>query len=114
MSTVSHFASDPDEQTHALANVANLLDDASTDVDDVVLVANGRRIKLLAESASNHSDRVTDLIERGVSFRACNNSVTALDVGEADIIDGVETVPAGVGELAKLQARDGFAYIETP
>jgi len=114
MSTVFHFAKGPDYQAHALANVANLLDDPSTDVENVVLVANGQGIKLLAASASAHPDRVANLLDRGVAFRACENSMAALDIEHSDLIEGVETVPAGVGELTKLQARDDFAYIETP
>jgi hypothetical protein len=114
MSTVFHFAASTGRQKHALANVANLLDDASTDVENVVFVANGRGIKLLASSTSEFPDRVTELADRGVSFRACENSMDAFDVDDADLVDGVETVPAGVGELTKLQARDDFAYIETP
>jgi intracellular sulfur oxidation DsrE/DsrF family protein len=114
MSTVFHFSSDVDEQNHAVANVANLLADESTDVENVVLVANGRGIKLLTQEGSDEAERVRELIDQGVSFRACENSMEALDVDESDLIDGVETVPAGVGELTKLQARDNYAYIETP
>lgn len=114
MSTVFHFSKGPEYQAHALANVANLLNDASTDVEDVVLVANGQGVKLLVASASSHPDRITELIDRGVSFRACENSMAALDIEASALVDGVETVPAGVGELTKLQARDGYAYIETP
>ncbi|AZH26182.1 DsrE family protein [Haloplanus aerogenes] len=114
MSTVFHFARGPDYQQHALANVANLLDDSSTAVENVVVVANGQGVELLVASESNHPDRVTELLNRGVSFRACENSLAARDIEESALIDGVETVPAGVGELTKLQARDDFAYIETP
>ncbi|WP_435364836.1 DsrE family protein [Haloarchaeobius sp. DYHT-AS-18] len=114
MSTVFHFSKPPEEQRHAVANVANLLADDSTPVDQTVLVANGQGIYLLTESESNYPEKVRTLAEQGVSFRACQNSMAALDVGESDLLDVVETVPAGVGELTKLQARDGFAYIETP
>lgn len=114
MSTVFHFSSETDTHSHAIANVANLLADESTDVDNVVLVANGVGIKLLAEETSESPDRVRSLIEDGVSFRACRNSMEAFSLSEDDLIEGVETVPAGVGELTKLQAREGYAYIETP
>lgn len=114
MSTVFHFAQGIDEQNHAVANVANLLADDSTDVENVVLVANGKGIKLLVEEESDQGDRVRELLDEGVSFRACENSMDALDVSESELIEGVETVPAGVGELTKLQVRDDYAYIETP
>ncbi|WP_267640751.1 DsrE family protein [Haloarchaeobius amylolyticus] len=114
MSTVFHFSKPPEEQRHAVANVANLLADDTTPVDQTVLVANGKGIYLLTETDSQYPEKVRELAEQGVSFRACQNSMAALDVAESDLLDVVETVPAGVGELTKLQAREGFAYIETP
>lgn len=114
MSTVFHFSKGIDSQKHAVANVANLLGDESTEVENIVLVANGKGIKLLSAEESDQADRVRKLIEKGVSFRACENSMASLDVSTSDLIEGVETVPAGVGELTKLQARDNYAYIETP
>jgi intracellular sulfur oxidation DsrE/DsrF family protein len=114
MSTVFHFADGTAEQTHAVANVANLLADESTDVENVALVANGAGIKLLSTETSEVPDQVRDLVEEGVSFRACRNSMEAFDMSEDDLVEGVETVPAGVGELTKLQALEGYAYIKTP
>ncbi|MGM0592262.1 MAG: DsrE family protein [Halobacteriota archaeon] len=114
MSTVFHFSKGVSEQNHAVANVANLLADETVDLESVVLVANGRGILLLTTDDSDLVDEVASLIDDGVSFRVCENSMEKLDVGESDLVDGVETVPSGVGELTKLQVRDDFAYIETP
>jgi hypothetical protein len=114
MSTVFHFTkTGAQNQRHALANVANLLTDETTPTDEVVLVANGGGVKLLTVEECAYPDRVATLLETGASFRACENSMRAQSLTEDDLIDGAETVPAGVGELTKLQA-DGFAYIETP
>lgn len=114
MSTVFHFATDDERsQKHALANVANLLDDESTPTESVVLVANGGGIQLLDRDASAHPDRVAALLDRGVSFLACENSMDAAGTTADDLVDGVETVPAGVGELTKRQT-DGYAYIRVP
>lgn len=114
MNTVFHFSSDGDtNQKHAVANVKNLLADESTDVETVALVANGRGLYLLT-TESVQADAVESLADEGVSFRACENSMEALGVSEDELLDGVETVPAGVGELTKLQAREDYAYIKTP
>lgn len=110
--TVFHFAGDPTAQGHALANVENLLGDDSVTMAEVVVVVNGRGL-LLATDESEHPDRVTALLDAGVSVRACENSMDALDVAEDDLLPGIETVPAGVGELSRLQA-DGVGYIRTP
>lgn len=110
--TVFHFAGEESAQEHALSNVENLVADDSVEMAEIVLVANGRGLFLLGEQ-SNHPDRVAALVDDGVSFRACENSMEALDVSEEELLSGVETVPAGVGELSRLQA-DGFGYIRTP
>ena len=114
MNTVFHFSeSGESEQKHALNNVANLLSIDMVEMENTVLVANGAGIYLFAAERSYFPDRVRSLLEEGASFRACANSMAALDVAGSDLIDGVEVVPAGVGELTRLQA-EGYAYIETP
>ena len=115
MNTVFHFsASGESEQKHALNNVANLLSTDMVEMENTVLVANGAGVYLLVADQSYFPDRVRSLSEAGASFRACANSMEALDVAASDLIDGVEVVPAGVGELTRLQAGEGYAYIETP
>ena len=115
MSTVFHFSkSGESEQKHALNNVANLLSTDMVEMANTSLVANGAGIYLLVAERSYFPDRVRSLLEEGVSFRACSNSMEALGVAESDLIDGVEVVPAGVGELTRLQVAEGYAYIETP
>ena len=112
MSTVFHFSGGEQVQNHAVANVANLLGDDSTTLDDVVVVANGAGIKLVTTD-STVTEKVQSLVEQDVTFAACRNSMDAFNYADGDLLDGVETVPAGVGELTKLQAH-GYAYIKTP
>ena len=115
MSTVFHFSDDTAAQTHAIANVSNLLADDSVTLGDVVVVANGQGIKLLAEDDSAVANDVQRLIDEGVEFRACRNSMQALDITENDLLNPeIEIVPAGVGTLTRLQAKEHYAYIKTP
>lgn len=114
MSTVFHLTADAEaKQEHALRNVANLLGDDSVDTDQVVLVANGQGITAFIASSSL-KDQATSLMDEDVSIRVCENSMNAFDLSKSDFIDGIETVPAGVGELTRLQAGKGFAYIRVP
>ncbi len=114
MSTVFHLTSGTEEaQKHALGNVANLLADESTETDDVALVANSQGITAFINSTPLKAE-ARGLMEKDVSIRICENSMDAFDLGRSDFIEGIETVPAGVGELTKLQARDGYAYIRVP
>ncbi|MFB6189528.1 MAG: DsrE family protein [Halapricum sp.] len=115
MSTVFHFSGDASVQNHAVANVSNLLDDDSVTLDEVALVANGRGIKLLVDGESSVADEVRSLIDDGVTFYACHNSMQALEFSESDLLDSaIEIVPAGVGALTRLQAKEDYAYIKTP
>ena len=113
MSSVFHFIEGDDYQKHAVANVANLLNDGSTDTETVALVANGVGVKLLTTD-STEAETVKSLVEKGVTFKACHNSMNKLNYAKSDLLSGVEVVPAGVGELTKLQAKKGYAYIKTP
>ncbi|MFC7047361.1 DsrE family protein [Halobacteriaceae archaeon GCM10025711] len=114
MSTVFHLTSGTEsEQKHALGNVANLLADQTVDTDQVVLVANSRGITAFT-SDSTMKDQVTGLLDKDVAIRVCENSMDAFSLSESDFIEGVGTVPSGVGELTELQAKKEFAYIRVP
>ncbi|WP_198665631.1 DsrE family protein [Haloprofundus halophilus] len=114
MSTVFHFTDDVSHQEHALGNVSNLLADDTVDLDDVVLLVNGSGFKLVYEEQTEHAEKLQELQEQGVSIRACENTMDRFSATQDDLVDGVETVPSGVGELTKLQAGEGYAYIKTP
>ncbi|KTG10225.1 hypothetical protein AUR64_11615 [Haloprofundus marisrubri] len=114
MSTVFHFTGDVSQQEHALGNVSNLLADDTIDLDDVVLLVNGSGFRLVLAEQTEHAEKLTELLDEGVSIRACENTMERFSATEDDLVDGVGTVPSGVGELTKLQAGDGYAYIKTP
>jgi intracellular sulfur oxidation DsrE/DsrF family protein len=46
-----------------------------------------------------------------VEFRVCNNTLTAHNVAPSELVPEITLVPAGVAEIARLQAREGYAYI---
>jgi len=114
MNAVFHFSSGSDAQHHAVANVENLLDDDTVDLGTVYLVANGHGIELLTADRSNYPEQIASLQARGASFRVCRNSMEALGVTAADLLEGVTVVPSGVGELTRLQVQEACAYLKTP
>jgi intracellular sulfur oxidation DsrE/DsrF family protein len=110
MKTAFHLITgDPAERTTALAIVGNLLDDDSVAVDAIAVVAQAGGIEPLVVDGDG-SDRVRTLLDRGVSFRACGNTLDAREIDGSDLVPGVERVPSGAGELTRLQ-HDGYAYI---
>jgi intracellular sulfur oxidation DsrE/DsrF family protein len=110
MRAVFHHSND-DQELHerVVGNVANLLDDDTIDVESVALVANSGGLSLLTAD-SDQRETVETLQERGVSFKQCRNTIAGTDVTEDDLVDGVELVSSGVGELTRLQ-DEGYAYI---
>lgn len=114
MSTVFHLTSGAEaEQKHALKNVANLLDDDTVDTETVALVANAQGVTAFIQSTPVR-EQVTSLLDRGVEIQICENSMAAFELSEGDFLDGMNYVPSGVGELTRLQAAKGYAYIRVP
>lgn len=114
MSTVFHLASGAEaEQKHALTNVMNLLDDDSIDTETVALVANAQGVTAFIESTPVR-EQVRSLLDRDVKIEICENSMAAFELSEDDFLDGMDYVPSGVGELTRLQAGKGYAYIRVP
>jgi len=111
MRAVFHHSNDDSERhTRVVNNIRNLLDDETVDVENVTLVANSGGIRLLTTDSPQKA-RIERLLEAGVSVKQCRNTLTGSGLTETDLIDGVELVAAGVGELTRLQA-EGYAYLK--
>ena len=111
--TVYHL---PDERlaTLAMNNISNhLVADPGAKIVVVALSTGVRAFTFGAQDAGGraYADWVDQLTAKGVEFRICQNSMNALKLTRRDLIDQVEVVPSGVAEIARLQAREGFAYI---
>jgi intracellular sulfur oxidation DsrE/DsrF family protein len=104
-----HTDDDPDRHERVVGNIENLLADETVETDDVALVANSGGIALLTED-SPQRDAVEALQARGVAFKQCSNTLTGIDTTTDDLIDGVELVPSGVGEVARLESA-GYVYL---
>jgi intracellular sulfur oxidation DsrE/DsrF family protein len=108
--TVFHLiGDDPDEQELVLTLAENLANDETIDMADIAVLAQAEGIDPLTRDGSG-SDHVRSLIDEGISFKACSNTLDMFDIDESDLVEGVETVSSGVGELTRLQ-NDGYAYI---
>ncbi len=94
----------------ALANISNLLDDLGDRNVEVELLANGGGVRALLKGADLEPGQIEALMQRGVHFVACRNSLNHLNLSPGDLLDSVQVVPAGVSELVRRQA-EGWAYI---
>lgn len=106
----------PDDRAASLAmnNIDNHL--AAAPDTKIVLVALSTGVRAFVFGAQDAAGRpyaewVDRLTAKGVEFRICRNSMNALKLTDADLIDKLAIVPSGVAEIARLQAREGYAYI---
>ena len=111
--TVYHL---PDDRlaTLAMNNVSNhLAEDPKAKIVVVALSTGVRAFTFGAQDLGGrpYADWVEQLNAKGVDFRICMNSVKALKLTQQDLIDKITTVPSGVAEIARLQAKEGYVYI---
>jgi len=85
--------------------------------DDIELVisAFGPGLNLLAKRpmrviSNLHQQRVQSLMQYGVRFQACGNTMKSMRWLEQDIADNAQIVPIGIDGIMQLQEQ-GFSYI---
>lgn len=110
-----YHINEADKARGLLANVRNhLRDDPAT---RIVVVANGGGIDWLLKDAVDKgglafAPALEELAAQGVQFRVCRNTLAARRLGDDAVAEQVGVVQAGVGEIARLQARQGYVYIK--
>ena len=111
---VVYHLSDEQSATLAMFNISNHL--SADPGAKIVLVALSRGVKVFSFGAQDATGRpyaewVEQLTAKGVEFRVCQNSLSAYKLMKEDLVDKVRIVPSGVAEIARLQNREGYAYI---
>lgn len=114
MKVVYHLTEGIDQASRAMANIRNHLR-AEPDTR-IVVVTNGDGIRFLLKGARERNGRPFDaavaaLAEHGVEFRVCKNTLTAHEVPFDQLLPQAKLVTSGVVEAARLQAREGYAYL---
>jgi intracellular sulfur oxidation DsrE/DsrF family protein len=80
------------------------------------VVTHGLGIDFLINGATNQMDQpfaggVADLVNKGVEFRVCNNTLVSRKISADKLLMEAKVVPSGVAEVAKLQANEKFVYL---
>jgi intracellular sulfur oxidation DsrE/DsrF family protein len=97
--------------------MANIRNHIRGDPDSrIVVVALGEGIRFMLKGATERNGRpfdaaVTALKAQGVEFLVCNNTLTAHNVPASQLLPEAKLVQAGVVEIARLQAKEGFVYL---
>jgi intracellular sulfur oxidation DsrE/DsrF family protein len=111
---VYHLSEGIPQASRAIGNIRNHL--AADPTVKIVVVAHGLGIDFLLDGATNQMDQpfaggVSDLVNKGVEFRVCNNTLVARKISPDKLLMEAKVVPAGVSEVATLQAKQGFVYL---
>lgn len=111
---VYHLSDGIDQASRAMGNIRNhLRGEPNT---KIVVVALGDGIQFLLAGAKERNGKpfdgaVSALAAQGVEFRICNNTLAAHDVPVSRVLPDAKIVQAGVVEIARLQAKEGFVYL---
>lgn len=111
---VYHLGDGTEQALRGLRNIANHVNADPT--AKIVVVALGRGIDFLLDGALDTNGQpfdamVAGLTARGVEFRICANTLRALEIPLDRVNPEAVVVPSGVAEIARLQARLGYAYL---
>jgi intracellular sulfur oxidation DsrE/DsrF family protein len=112
---VVYHINDSSSATAALRNVGNHLD--VNPEAKIVVVTHALGVDFLMEGARDKNGNpynvaVEGLKERGVTFDVCEITLKSRKLDRKQFIPEAQFVPSGVAEIAKLQARGGFAYLK--
>jgi len=112
---VYHFTQGIEEAARGLNNIRNHLD--ADPNAKIVVVSNGKEgVAFMVEGAVDRNgkpfaERIAALASRGVEFRVCNNTLETFKIPRESLVMEAKIVPSGVAEVARLQAKEGFAYL---
>lgn len=111
---VYHLSDGIPQASRAMGNIRNHL--AADPKVKIVVVAHGLGIDFLLDGATTQTNQpfagaVSDLVNKGVEFRVCNNTLVARKISADKLLMEAKVVPAGVAEVATLQAKEGYVYL---
>ena len=107
-----------DDSTRARALLRNVANHLSVDpTARVVVVSLADGVEFLLEDAKDKNGNpynitVEELVAKGVKFDVCEITLKAFNLGKERFIPEASFVPSGVAEIAKLQSREGYAYVK--
>lgn len=114
--TVVYHISDSAEQ--ALGGLRNVKNHLDTDPGArITVVTHATGVDFLMEGAKDKNGNpynvlVETLVQQGVTFDVCEITLRNRKLDRKQFIPESVFVPSGVAEIAKLQARGGYAYIK--
>jgi len=111
---VYHVGDDVHQAARVAANIRNQLR-LDSDIG-IAVVAIGPGIDFLIEGAEDANGNpfdatIEDLTAQGVKFLICGTTMTSRGIDPDEILPEATIVTSGMNEIARLQLREGYAYI---
>jgi hypothetical protein len=111
---VYHFSAGLEQASPGLQNIRNHLEADPKAEITVVAIAGG--VDFLMKGAktargNEYRDVVEDLELQGVKFRVCEITLRERGLKKEQFLPEAGFVPSGVAEIARLQVREGHAYL---
>lgn len=108
LKAVIHVNFDDSERQHnALGNIENIL--KSEPKAELEVVCHGAGITLVQKSKAKHAEQVQALMQQGVRFDACENTMKKKSIPQDDLLPGARTVASGAVEIIRKQ-QQGYSY----
>lgn len=111
---VYHLNSGLDQATNGLRNIRNHLEVNPS--AKIVVVAHAQGVDFLMRDKKDANGNpyevaVQDLKRQGVQFDVCQITLRNRKLNKNQFIEESTFVPSGVAEIARLQQREGYAYL---
>lgn len=111
---IYHVNDTPAQAANALRNINNHLE--VNPRAKIVVVTHAQGVDFLFDGAKDKSGNpynvaVEELKTRGVQFEVCEITLRNRKLSKDRFIPEVTYVPSGVAEIARLQQREGYAYL---
>src|SRR5262245_16674907 len=111
---VYHLNSGVDQAVNGLRNIRNHLE--VNPKAQIVVVAHANGVDYLMKgmkdaNGNSFETQVGDLKLQGVQFDVCEITLRNRNLQRSQFIQDASFVPSGVAEIARLQQREGYAYL---
>ena len=111
---VYHFSEGQAQASRGLEYIRNHLE--ADPKAQIVVVGHALGVDFLMKGAKTakgnpFQDAIEDLDLQGVKFRVCEITLRERGLKREQFLPLVEFVPSGVAEIARLQSREGYAYL---
>ena len=112
---VYHFSEGLAQASRGLEYIRNHLE--ADPNAQIVVVTHALGVDFLTKGAKTakgnpFQDAIEDLDLQGVKFRVCEITLRERGLRREQFLPLVEFVPSGVAEIARLQSREGYAYVK--